>query len=44
MNDIKPKRIIIRGKRHLVIVDLITLPWVFFHPETPKKVVWLEPS
>ena len=34
----------IRGKRILVIGDIVKIPRVFIHPDTPKKVVWMEPS
>ena len=44
MSERKFSYVRIRGKRILVIGDLITLPRVFSHPDTPKRVVWLDPT
>ena len=34
----------IRGKRVLVIGDIIKMPQISFYPDTPKRVVWLDPT
>jgi len=44
MSERKFSYVTIRGKKYLVIGDLIRMPRVLFHPDTPKKVVWLGPT
>lgn len=39
----KGKIIKIRGKT-IQVLPFIRMPKIFFHPDTPKKVVWLDPT
>lgn len=39
----KAKFIKIRGK-NILMLPFVRMPPVFFHPDTPKKVVWLDPT
>jgi len=43
MNKRKWKYIKVRGKTILVLPE-VKMPSLYFHPDTPKKVVWMEPS
>jgi len=40
---IKFEIIMIRGRKVMLLPEF-RMPWIFFHPDTPKKVVWLDPS
>lgn len=37
----KFRRVIIRGKEYIMLLG-VRIPKVYFHPDTPKKVVWLD--
>lgn len=40
---IKFKIIKIRGKEYMLLPG-VRIPNGYFHPDTPKKVVWLDPN
>lgn len=35
--------IVIRGKKIMLLPET-RMPLIFFHPDTPEKVVWLDPT
>lgn len=46
MNDFDPAKfriVLIRGKKYMMLPG-VRIPKVYFHPDTPKKVVWLDPT
>ena len=43
VEGVKFKIVIIRGRK-IMMLPGVRIPKVYFHPDTPKKVVWLEPS
>ena len=45
-DDLDPTKIrivLIRGKK-ITMLHGVRIPKVYFHPDTPKKVVWLDPN
>lgn len=44
MTHRKSSYVRIRGKRILVLGDLYDVPRIFFHPDTPERVVWVDPT
>ena len=42
-NDKKARYHKIREKKYLVVGN-VQIPILFFHPDTPEKVVWMDPT
>ena len=40
----RPEIVMMRGKGIVLLAETGIPPRVFFHPDTPKKVVWLDPN
>ncbi len=35
--------IVIRGRKIMLLPET-RMPWIYFHPDTPEKVVWMDPT